>query len=148
MKTKSCALSIWTERWSAPTFSNARMAALALTNSAAILRMAGVGSASATTAIVFTIAKATPCRQRSQLSAGYPSDLISRATIRRVIGATTRTTQNATGQLKLQEIIHEPKKTSLRPMARNVAIPDTMHDIIPERMSPNKTCAKRAGNIF
>jgi hypothetical protein len=73
--------------------------------------------------------------------------LTNPATTRRVAGATTKTTQNAIGQLKVHAFIHVMNKPSIQPVAFNVDTPDTMQDMIPDRIRPNKYGAKRAGSI-
>jgi hypothetical protein len=76
----------------------------------------------------------------------YPSaGFVTRATKRRVMGATTRTAGKATAQAKAQDDIHVPKNSGGRPMARRVAMAETMQDIRPDRMKPKRTGAKRAG---
>jgi len=59
-----------------------------------------------------------------------------RSTIRRTIGATTKTVGNATVQDEIQADIHNPGKPSTKPIARAVAIPETMSDMKPDRRRP------------
>ena len=68
-----------------------------------------------------------------------------RATMRRTSGATTRTVGNATAQEDIQDDPHKPMNVSLNPMARNVAMPETISDIIPDRRKPNRNGAARGG---
>lgn len=72
--------------------------------------------------------------------------LTSLATIRRVNGATTRTTGNATAQLDAHDPSQAGAKAASGASARKVAMADTMADINPDRMNPKTTGAKRAGN--
>jgi hypothetical protein len=70
---------------------------------------------------------------------------VMRATSLRVMGATIRTVGKATAQAKAQEDIHVPKNSGGSPMARTVAMAETMQDMSPDRMKPKRTGAKRAG---
>ena len=70
-----------------------------------------------------------------------------RATIRRVIGATISTAGNATAQLASQAPNQCAGNAASIPSARQVAMPDTMADISPDRIKPKRIGANRAGII-
>lgn len=61
------------------------------------------------------------------------------------IGATSVTAGKAISQLIGQAVSQMCRNCSGIPMARNVATPVTMQDIIPDRKKLNARCAKRAG---
>lgn len=74
-----------------------------------------------------------------------PQLRVSRATIRRVTGATTSTVGKETAQEGAQAPSQSAGKPSVRPAARSVAMAETMADIRPDRIRPKRTGAKRAG---
>lgn len=67
------------------------------------------------------------------------------ATKRRAMGATIRIVGNAALQAKAQAPIQVPTKSGGIPIARAVAMAETMNDMRPDTMKPNTTGAKRAG---
>lgn len=71
---------------------------------------------------------------------------VSRVTNLRAMGATIRTAGKATIHDVIQLL---PQRDSVKsmPVARKVAIPDTMQDIRPDRIKPNRTGANWVGII-
>jgi hypothetical protein len=68
---------------------------------------------------------------------------VRRVTMRRVMGASTRTAGKATAQLVAQTVAQCPGNAASSPRARAVAIPDTIADISPDRIRPKRMGAKR-----
>lgn len=67
--------------------------------------------------------------------------------MRRVIGATTNTVGKATIQLNTHDVIHGAINGLPASSTRTVAINETIQDIRPDRIKPNRTGANRAGII-
>ena len=81
-------------------------------------------------------------------SLGSDHTRTNRATMRRVIGATTKTAGKATAQLVIHDPNQWPGNSASTPKARHVAIPETMADIMPDRKKPKTMGANRAGIIY
>lgn len=71
--------------------------------------------------------------------------MVSRATIRRTIGATIRTAGNAHAQATTKACIHLKKKPLTGPKFTKVKIPDTMNAISIDIKNANSSEAKRGG---
>ena len=82
---------------------------------------------------------------RRETGAPFAIHAVRRATSRRVMGATTNTVGKATAQEMAQFGIQTNGIWAEIPMARAVESPETMKDISPDRMNPNRIGAKRAG---
>ena len=76
---------------------------------------------------------------------GYPR--VTRATKRRVSGATTKIVGKATIQLLYHAAAHSAVKSSDKPAAFSVATPDTTQDIMIDKKKLNNSGANLAGII-
>jgi len=61
-----------------------------------------------------------------------------------VTGAISKTAEKATSQLEIQDLNHCPINGDPASSTRAVAIADTIADIRPDRINPNRIGAKRA----
>lgn len=63
------------------------------------------------------------------------------------IGETIEAVGNETSQDTSQPLIHVVKKSSVKPIERNILIPDIINDIRHDSINKNKTFSKRRGII-
>ena len=61
-----------------------------------------------------------------------------RATIRRAIGANTNTAGKATAQAQTHALSQYPPNPSTKPVVRKSVTPETIADIKPDKIKPNR----------